>query len=340
MTDIINVAINLIAALMVLCTLVLFLKNNPRDYKAASAYFFLVLAALVMGIVGVAIEFVEGPANSGPYALAVFLEFIYEACIDLTLAIWFLYSSFKTYDSIDYIKRKLLRYSAPIAIIFLLEVVNLFTGIFWYYDSNVVYHSTDLYDYWDMVRYIYLIMSIYQFRKYKKENGKQQFFTIWIYVIPVAFGTIAESLTGHTFFTLGVAVSTALLYMLFRKKENYTDDESGFYNLQYLGRLENQVNKGEREPRIAIRLSLLQNKDVDEFYNQLKTILPEGCDTVRTDDNTFITLVYSDARGLANLLTEDIHMIAESQKIPVEVETFTKDRNESSIDFLTGLKQK
>ena len=70
MTDIINVAINLIAALMVLCTLVLFLKNNPRDYKAASAYFFLVLAALVMGIVGVAIEFVEGPANSGPHALA------------------------------------------------------------------------------------------------------------------------------------------------------------------------------------------------------------------------------------------------------------------------------
>ncbi len=46
MTDIINVAINLIAALITLWVFVLFLKNNHRDHKAVLAYFSLYLLRL------------------------------------------------------------------------------------------------------------------------------------------------------------------------------------------------------------------------------------------------------------------------------------------------------
>lgn len=329
-----NVAINLTAAVLMLIILVLLLRREYNEIKAYKSYLCLVLAALVMGLIGVIIEFVEGPENAGPYVLAVLLEFIFEACIDLSLVNWFIYSFFKMYDSTDYLRRRLPIYIVPVALGFLLDFINIFTGIFWYYDSNIVYHETESYVLWGMIRYLYLIMSIYHCIKYNRENDKKQFFSIWLYVVPVAFGTLLEAITGHTFFTLGVAVGTVLLYVLFLKKKRYTDEESGFFNADYLNHLSGQIEKDLRTPYMAIRFALPEGADASAFCSRLGELLPEGCDTIRLDQRTYIIVVYSDARGLKNLLCEDINILSDELNMSVEIETFSKDKDESHAAFM------
>ncbi|MBR1671181.1 MAG: hypothetical protein IJ695_10845 [Butyrivibrio sp.] len=330
-----NVAICLTATLLMLCIMTVSLIKGRKVNKAGRAFRYLVIAAFVASISGLILEFIEGPVNPGPYLLAVLLEFIFEVCLDLSLVIWFVFSFFSLYDSMDYFRRKYVFYMTPFAVSVLFEIVNLFTGIFWYYDENVVYHEHELYYLWDIVRYFYLFLSITNYSKFQKENGKKDFFSIWIYVVPLLLGTIFEMLTGYVYFNLGIAVGTTLLYILYLTEYYYTDEESGFFNARYLTRIRKQIDEGKREAHIAIRYVLQKGCDSPAFFGELKKVVPKECDTVRTGERSFLTLIYSDARGLKNLLAEDIQMIAEDLNTDVVIETFAKNKDESAADFFT-----
>ena len=205
---------NFIIALVIIGVFVMTLRKRSDEKKADAAYLGLVIATLVVCVCGLVLEFIEGPVNPGPVLLAMTIETILDMSINLMLLSWLLYAFFVMYDSIDYLKRRLALYMVPIAILMVLEIVNLFNGMLWYYDENVVYHDTDMYSICDVIRYAYLFISVFQYRNYRKVNGRMQFFTIWPYLLSMLWGTLIELTTEISGFTLGAAIGVTMVFIM------------------------------------------------------------------------------------------------------------------------------
>ena len=171
-------------------------------------------------------------------------------------------------------------------------------GIIWYYDGNKMYHEMGLYRVYNLIRYLYLILAIYQYARYRKENGQARFFSIWFYLVPILWGTILEWVTPISGFILGNAIANVMLFIMISQKVGFTDEGSGFFNIHYLKLLSEKIKAGEYEPHLLIRYHLPEKKDLSDFFRMLKEILPDQCDTVKLDDTNCITVIYGDTRGL------------------------------------------
>ena len=124
-----------------------------------------------------------------------------------------------------------------------------------------------------------------------------------------------------------------MLYMMSVEKVSFTDDVSGFYNIDYLKWLADQVKSGEYKPHLVIRYSLPDGNDMTEFFDQLREMLPEQCDTVKMNDTSYVTIIYGNTRGLINMLSEDIEMIAESLNLDIKYEYVIKEKGQTPAEF-------
>lgn len=337
-TQIVNVIINSISLILMSCLLVMTqAKRQKEKNTAAKLYRWQVVMVFTLSLSGLLLEFLEGHLFFGAFTLAMFLETVLELSIDLSLVIWFLYTFVIIFNSRDYFKRKVIIFIAPLFIDLVLDAVNLFTGILWYFDDELVYHEVALYTVRDIIRYVYLFLSVYHFVKYNRENRRKQFFSVWIYIIPLLAGSVIEWTTKYTAFTLGAAIGTLLLYLMFREEKNYKDGESGFYNNEYLNRLYERTKEGKTDPHTVMRYRIPKGCDPKAFCSELEKCLPDGCDTIRTDERAFLTVFYGNTGGLADIISEDIQLIGEELKTDIELEIFTKNKQELSVDFLKSI---
>ena len=332
-----NVDVSMAAVLLILGVLVMTLRRKTTGSKADTAYLLLIITVLAATLSDLYLAFFDNPEDPGPYVLLVIMETILEISVNLILLAWLLYVFFTMYDSMDYLRRKFLLYIVPILVMVVFDIINVFTGWIWYFDENMVYHETDLYMVLNLIRYAYLFISIYQYQRYKKENGHIQFFTIWPFIVPIAWGSLLEVFTPVYGFSFGAAIGITMLFIMSSQKVSFTDEESGFYNIHYLNMLRDKIRAGENEsePHLVIhyRLATGNDNDMKEFFSQLKEILPDFCDTVKIDDTHYITIIYGNTRGLINLLSEDIEMIADSLKLELKYDYAIKEKQETAADF-------
>ena len=332
-----NVDVSMAAVLLILGVLVMTLRRKTTGSKVYTAYLLLIITVLAATLSDLYLAFFDNPEDPGPYVLLVIMETILEISVNLMLLAWLLYVFFTMYDSMDYLRRKFLLYIVPILVMVVFDIINVFTGWIWYFDENLVYQETDLYLVLNLVRYAYLFISIYQYQRYKKENGHIQFFTIWPFIVPIVWGSLLEGFTPVYGFPFGAAIGVTMLFIMSSQKVSFTDEESGFYNIHYLNMLRDKIRAGENEsePHLVIhyRLATGNDNDMKDFFSQLREILPDFCDTVKIDDTHYITIIYGNTRGLINLLSEDIEMIADSLKLELKYDYAIKEKQETAADF-------
>jgi len=328
-----DVDVNLAAALLMGGVLIMTLWRSRSGKKADTIFLFMVIAAFVEAVAGLVIAFFEGPESPGSLALVVSIETILELSITIQLFFLLLYVFLTIHDNRDYLIRRMKFYMIPFVILIVLSIVNIFTGIIWYYDGNKMYHEMGLYTVYNLIRYLYLILAIYQYARYRKENGQARFFSIWFYLVPILWGTILERVTPISGFILGNAIANVILFIMISQKVGFTDEGSGFFNIRYLKLLSEKIKAGEYEPHLLIRYHLPEKKDLSDFFRMLKEILPDQCDTVKLDDTNCITVIYGDTRGLINMLSEDIRMISEELCLDIEFDYVVKQRDETPVKF-------
>ena len=329
---IVDVDINLAAALLMVGVWIMTLRRRSTGEKADSMFLYVIVSALIETVAGLVVEFFEGPVGHGPYALVVILETILEYSITTELFFLLLYVFLTMHDSMDYLKRRMKFYMIPFVILTVVTIVNMFTGIIWYYDENLVYNETILYFFYDVIRYTYLVIAIYQYANYKKQNGVR-FFSMWTFMIPIMWGTLLEWITDCAGFTLGNAIAVAMLFVMSSQKVSFTDEKSGFYNIHYLNMLRENIKEGKYEPSLVINYKLPKGKDLSGFFNELREILPDECDTIKIDDTNFVTVIYGSTRGLMNMLSDDIQMIAEALNMDIKYDYAIKKKEESPVEF-------
>ena len=328
-----DVDITLAAVLLILGVLVMAIRRRTVGSRVDNLYIGLVVTTLVVSVLGVILEILEGPEDPGPYLLNLILMTMLEIDINIMTMMWFLYSFFVMYDSMDYLKRKIRIYVGPVIVMILIDIVNMFTGILWYYDEDMVYHDTNFYSLYSLIRYAYLFMSVYYYQRYKKENTGVRFFTAWTFVVPILWGTFLEWVTTSPGFTLGAAIGITMLYFMAAQEESFTDSESGSYNSHYMNLIHEKIKDGEMDPHDMIRYSLPEDADVFEFLEKLYEILPELCDTIKISDTRYVTVIYGNTRGLVNMLMEDIEIIKEELGMDIKFDHVIKKKQETALEF-------
>ena len=333
-SSIANVDVNLAAVLLMSGVLIMTLKRGHSGKATDKVYLYMVIAAFVGAVAELGVAFFQGPENPGSHALVVALNTILDLSITIQLLFLLLYVFLTVHDNRDYLRRRMKFYIIPFAVLVVMIVVNSFTGILWYFDENKIYHENDLlYAFYDLILYMYLILAIYQYAKYRKESGQARFFSIWYFMIPTVWGTILEWVTPVLGFVLGLSIAQAMLFIMSSQKASFTDEGSGFFNIHYLKILSDQIKKGEYEPHLVIRYHLPEKKDLTDFSRKLKEILPDQCDTIKLDDTNYITLIYGDTRGLINMLLDDIQMISADLGMDIEYGHAAKQKDESPMEF-------
>ena len=330
---IINIDLNAAALLFMAGVLVMALRTVSMKDMRSKLLINLIVMAIVEAVCGLMLSLVDWTAHPEIAVIPSLIDMVLEIALNLQLCCVFFYVMYEVYKSEDYVRRKFSKFLIPIVILVCLPVVNLFTSFFWYVDANGAVQYTFVYLAYNIFRYLFLVAAVILYIRFKSREKNAQRFNMWLLVIPMFLGTLAEAFTGYGAFILGAAIGYTNLYMLIANEMGYRDHESGFYNPYYLSHLYKLVDNGKYQLSSIITYQIAEEVEVGKFADAIRSVLPDECDTIRTDADRFITVSESADRGYIFMLSEDVAAMAEEAGLEVSVESVTRNKKEIPADF-------
>ena len=330
---------NLVAIMLVLGLIALASKLKMNDRLEKRFFLVLLVVVLLMAFVYLLDEY----RNQGVIPLgrvgAVLLDMLMELLITVFAFDWFLYVDYRIFRSPEHIKRDLKVFIVPLAMIFVLCVINIFTGFLTWYDADMVYHESPLYILLDLIRLAYFIGSLIYLEIFKRKDRRLRFFSIRSFIVPTLFYILLYYFLPYATPALGLAIALALIYVQIVNNLCYRDPETGFYNRLYLRDIRSQIEKGKYELNSALLYSLPEG-DTKKMAKLITAQLPEECETIRFKEHTVVTLAKADDRMPLQMLAEDVELCFEEEGIPVSLTYDLRKRNESEIAFLNRFLEK
>ena len=329
---IVNVDVNLASLIIMLGLLIMAWRTlNLKDMRGR-IYVNMVVLIIIYNVASMGQYYIYD--IRGSVTVMLFLNLIIEVSLNLMLYFFLLFVMYEIFKSRDYIKRKLVKYTIPVTLLIIANIVSFFTGFLWYYDEDLNYQGKMTYYPYMIIEYGYLIYAVIQYFRFKSQEKSSARFNILFYLIPMVIGTVTEIMSGYATFTLASAIAFTALYLIMAKEMGYRDYESGFYNPVFLSHLYSLVDNGGYNLSSIITCELADESQLEKFCETLKTVLPDGTDTIRIDKKKFITVSESADRGYVYMLTEDVAMVAEDAGIDVKVDSLIKGKKEIAADFL------
>ena len=332
---IVNVDMSIAAALLSLGVFLLAIRTRSINDRRVSILRVLSGLSVINATLYLVLNFMEGPVYHSPIMLVTVLETIDEITSNMFCLYWLYYVLFSTYKSEDYLKKMQRIFNMPFYILLVLDIVNIFTGILWYYDSDVIYRETFLYTVQDVIRYGFIIVALIQYVRFRKNDGKAHFFNIWLSFVPIFGAGLLEGFSGYYCLSIGMAIGVCMLYMGISAEVGFIDKETGFYNSLYLAYIKDMIEKGRFKLAGIITYRFEDPDHMPRFSDSLIKLLPDDCETVRLDDRTIVTMSETTDGGLVFMLSEDVEAICEEMGIEVEVENEVKGKKMDSATFFT-----
>ena len=333
--SIVDLDINVAALVLLIGVLVMSLRAFNKKNFRGKLFVNIVILMLINAAVNIAVLFLTADTSGRvPDSLIMVLLTAVEISYTMVMVEWLFYAMYDTFKSEEYLKRKRWLVLGPGLVLVVIAVINLFVPILFTYDHVNGYQSRIFYLVYNIPRHLYIIISVVQNTRYRLREKSAGALNIWLFVIPLVLSTIVETITGYSITALGCAIGFTSIYIVMTSEMCYTDFESGFFNPNYLSPLYNRTEAGSYLPSSIITFKLKEGEDVEAFSNTIRTVLPDECDTIRTDTNSFITVSESKDRGYVFMLSEDLSMIAEDAGFDVEVDSVVRGKDEPPEDFL------
>ena len=323
-------------------------SGNKNDWEMRF-FRFLLIWNMILGLVNSVTYCAEHQAfGSSGRTVAIITETGLEVMLALIVLTWFLYVDYSMFLSIDHLKLRIKYWLIPIYIVFLLLAINLFTGIVFVYDENVVYHPTAFYYVQISIKYLYVLVTFVIIWVYKKKQGKLRFVNIWDFAVPGLLGAILTNVTPYSFMCLSLSVAFTMIYFSQLNGRCYVDIYTGFYNKSYLDNLLDlyEKKKFNFNSGILFEFRNLEDKDIKPVSDILKEELPDECETVRINKNRYLSLTNADRKSSIMLLSEGIEdMVGEwnennKGKLEVAVSYLFKEKDEDAKTFVERLTKK
>lgn len=166
----------------------------------------------------------------------------------LTGTLWVLYVCYQIKHSEKWVERLKLLLLSFFLINGVLSVLSLYTGWFFYVDSNNIYTRGSIYLVHIFYCYILLIYSMYYVLKHRKNVDKRYYYSMLVFILPITIGATVQILFyGWALSWTGMMVSLLIIYINIQDSSLDTDYLTGVYNRRQLDKYLNIRIKNSTE---------------------------------------------------------------------------------------------
>lgn len=148
-------------------------------------------------------------------------------------------------------------------------LVNFFMPIVFEIDENNSYTRQAGYWLYIVIDYGFILDSIIMYLVCRHRGGTMKSFPIALYLMPLMFGTIAQSVFyGISTISSSFTITIAGLMASLQSDRIYTDKMTGIYNYAYLERLEKQYAGNKKHKVSGIMINLNGFKKLNKDYGR------------------------------------------------------------------------
>ena len=186
-TGLVTVYANIVTIMLSVGIFVLAKRLKMKDRREKEIFLFMVLVVLFMSFVYLLCCMRDERVFPCTPMGAMVIETAIELLIDVFAMAWFLYLDYRMFHSIDHLKRNVRLFTIPCLLLCTLDVLNIFTGILFWFDEDLVSHDTWLYTVSDFIRLSYFILSLMILEIHKRREKRMKFFSVKPFLIPMLF---------------------------------------------------------------------------------------------------------------------------------------------------------
>ncbi len=233
---------------------------------------------------------------------------------------WCMYIEFRLYNSLARAKRIYRFVALPVALMFLITILNLFVPIIFYIDADNVYHRLPFSYVFYVVEFGYIIYSIFVVRQYEARFGKLRFFPVYVMIGPAFTGCLVQALFyGVSTIWVALAVGLTAIYMAMQNEFSYTDILTGLYNRAYLDYLIETYTKDHDSKLGGIMIDVDYFKEINDTFGHhvgdeaLKDVArvillskPDTANAIRFAGDEFIILLRKSSEDNIRQVVRDI----------------------------------
>ena len=160
---------------------------------------------------------------------------------------------------------------------------------------------------------IYLLFTVYLRYRYKKRYGKIRFFPIWMFIIPLAIGTMVQACVyGVSLAWTSVALGLVGIHMGLQNEHSYIDPLTRLYNRNYLDYML-AVISGKSTCTAGLMIDLDYFKSINDKYGHsvgdealidaaliIQSSVPAKADAIRFAGDEFIVIMQNSSEAEIN----------------------------------------
>ncbi len=289
--------------------------------------------AFLLGSDSLAWIFRGYPGDLGFYMVRI-SNFLVFALSDLTLLFFQQYIGLRIFGSKEGTKNKWLGIASIIAVTgILLVTISQFTDLYYYFDSENIYHRNSAYIISMILPMISMMIDLILLIYYRTRINREIFFAMGSYIVfPVAAALFQAVHYGSSLINISIGCSMILMYIVATREQNIA-----------LGKLTKSREEIAEKLQIASTLNrcvaeLSSEKDDDKAIRNLLEIINDYF----CADRTYIFEIDFEKKVLFNTYEYVKNMVSEQienlQGVPIEViSVWMKNFRESKAYFISDL---
>ncbi len=304
----------------------------------------MLLAAVNLAMVVVGSYAVTDPRFEIPDLLLHNIQLILQIVL---IAVWYVYLNYRAFRSRDTLLRTVHKRLIPLYATVGLVVVNMFTGFFFSYDADGVYHQYPTLFIHSAVVGVYFFASVIQLALHQHRFHEPKFLDLWSLVIPMLLGFVIDVASDYYTVPLGAALAVTNVYAGFINERSFLDRQTGFYNRFYMRYLRKDLEHGAFTPKSGMVFKLRDVGDMEAFSGVLRSLLEKNSVVIRYTRDTIILFEEVSDKLALHMIQEDVELGLQKlnetlpdKPVSVTVDTMFRKKKETSAEFYEQFLQK
>lgn len=216
---------------------------------------------------------------------------------------WLIFVDAAVFQSPDRIKRRYRKAWYPLVYLAILVLCEM---IFFFNNSQfltvifiIVYYISAVLIAYTYIRYAWKIA-----RTYSREMSQPLPLRMEYFVVPWLLCFITSFMSIPHLEPLFSSVAAFLMFMVLKRRREYTDDEHGYYKVTYLPELEEYLTKKGRRIKTAILFK--NNEKTDALSNSIWDVKPDKSIVVKHSDYEYLIFLDTNKESDAKLLISTV----------------------------------
>ena len=219
-----------------------------------------------------------------------------EGLVTVAALMWNAYIYARLFGEGKALLRKNRLFLLPAAVIILLLLINLFTGILFTVGPDNRMEQRPAYYVLFGVDLLYFIISLILVRMYDVKTEKARFLRVPSMIMFILLAALPRFLPRYDAGALGLAAGVYLTYFSMIDEFRYLDEESGLYNRGYLACLLDMAVSGKNDVRFALLLEA--EGDLNACFRILGEVLHRDVDVIRLEERVFVLFSNTDNKAV------------------------------------------